>query len=117
MSDANDPGIYFQAEWCNLIRLAAVWTLTAPSAQGRQKSGHRGQGVSVSVCDVQKGRKRTWTPETAGMFGIAGQRSHTAESVSTGQELSHSGRNSTVTRPQLCQRDVLTLPVVSNKRN
>lgn len=87
MSDANDLGIYFQAECCNLIRLAAVWTLTAPSAQGRQKSGHRGQGVSVSVCDVQKGRKRTWTPETAGMFGIAGQRSHTAESVSMSRGL------------------------------
>ena len=82
MLDVNGHSIYFQAERCNLRRLAAVRTWTGPPvpiASTGRPAGHRGLiGVGMCVCCgcVQEGRKRTWTPEPSDMSGICHLWSH-----------------------------------------
>lgn len=80
MLDVNGHSIYFQAECCNLRRLAAVWTRTGPLALSPGQEGRLDTGVQVSACVcvvcAREGRKRTWTPESSDMRGICRLRSH-----------------------------------------
>lgn len=104
--DANGHSSYFQAECCNLRRLAAVSSQTGPLTRAQDRKAdvtpgfrYRRDCVRINACAacVMMGRKRTWTPELSDMWGICHLQSHAGmcrRRAKGRPRLSHSHRSS-----------------------